>query len=249
MKITISQLLIGVLSIMLAVSCKKETETINFDIGYNYYPDDSGSYVIYKIDSVIYNNFDPNNLKRISSLYLKEIITEDFIDNLGRNAKKIERYTTDSLGHPWKIDRVWYFIKNKTNVEQVEDNIRYIKLLFPMIESNIWKGNKYNLTNHFPFTDLKFTTSNFDWNYRVTGVNGNYTNGNIATDSVVTILQAADSSDVEKVYSLERYARNIGLVYKELWRLDAQLIDNQDYEEHAVFGFILKQSAIKYGKE
>jgi hypothetical protein len=114
---------------------------------------------------------------------------------------------------------------------------------------NTWKGNKYNELNHFPFTDLKFTTTNFDWTYTLTGANESYENGAINTDSTIKVLQVNDSSNVQKVYSVERYARNIGLVYKELWRLDAQLVDNQNYEDNAVFGFILKQYAIQYGKE
>lgn len=249
MKKVINKLLLGVMVIVLAVSCKKETESLNFDYGYNYFPDDSGSYVIYKVDSTIYNDFDPTKLKRKSSIYLKEIVTEHYIDNLGRDAKKLERYTTDSLNHPWLFDRVWYFVKSTTNVEQVEDNIRYIKLTFPVTVGNTWKGNKYNELNHFPFTDLKFTTTNFDWTYTLTGVNESYVNGAINTDSTITVLQVNDSSNVQKVYALERYARNIGLVYKELWRLDAQLVDDQNYEDNAVFGFILKQYAIQYGKE
>lgn len=247
---TISSKLFLLCSLVLFIaSCKKETETVDFDYGYNYFPDDSGSYVIYKVDSVIYNDFDPANLKRSSSQYLKEVVTEQFIDNLGRNAKKIERYVTDSLNHPWRLYNVWYLVKNNTNAEKVEDNVRYIKLTFPVSTGNAWKGNKFSLVDHFPFEDLKFTTTNFDWNYEVQGVNENYSSGEIFSDSTLTILQQADSSNVQKVYSVEKYAKNIGMVYKELWRLDAQLVEGQTYEEDAVYGFILKQYAVKFGKE
>ncbi len=235
--------------IVFIVSCKKETDMVNFDFGYNYYPDDSGSYVIYKVDSVLYNDFDPSNLKRFSSQYLKEIVTEQFTDNLGRKAKKVERFTTDSLNHPWIPFNVWYIVKNSTNVERVEDNVRYIKLTFPVSVENTWRGNKYNVVNHFPYPDLKYTTTNFDWNYTIKEINKNYTNGTINSDSTLTVVQVADSSNVQKVYSVEKYSKNIGLVYKELWRLDAQLIDDDTYEDNSVFGFILKQYAIAYGKE
>ncbi len=249
MKTKINKLLYLCSIVIFFASCKKETETVNFDYGYSYFPDDSGSYVIYKVDSVLYNDFDPTKLKRSSTQYLKEVVTEQYVDNLGRDAKKVERYVTDSLNHPWRFYNVWYIVKNKTNVEKVEDNVRYIKLTFPISMDNSWRGNKYNLINHFPFTDLKFTATNFDWNYTVTEINGNYSAGAINSDSTITVLQAADSSNVQKVYSVERYAKNIGLVYKELWRLDAQLVDNQTYENNSVFGFILKQYAIQYGKE
>jgi len=249
MKTTTCRLLIFCSVIFFLVSCKKENETVNFDYGYNYYPDDSGSYVIYKVDSVLYNDFNPLNLKRTSSQYLKEVVTEQYVDNLGRSAKKVERFVTDSLNHPWRPFNVWYFVKNKTNVERVEDNVRYIKLTFPVSVGNTWRGNKYNELNHFPYGDLKFTTTNFDWNYSLKEINQNYTYSNVSSDSTLTVLQVADSSNVQKVYSVEKYAKNIGLVYKELWRLDAQLVDDQIYEENAQFGFILRQYAIDSGKE
>lgn len=249
MKAFIQKLFFLSVFVVFISSCRKETDTINFDYGYSYFPDDSGQYVIYRVDSIVYNDFDPTHLKRSSSQYLKEIITDQFIDNLGRSAKKMERYVTDSLNHEWRLYNVWYFVKNATNVEKVEDNIRYIKLTFPVSEGNTWRGNKYNVINHFPFTDLKFTTTNFDWDYTLKEVNKNYTNGSVVSDSTLTVLQTSDSSDVQKVYSVEKYSKNIGLVYKELWRLDAQLVDDETYEDNAVFGFILKQYAIAYGKE
>jgi hypothetical protein len=249
MKTAFKKILYLCLVVLVIASCKKETETIDFDYGYNYFPDDSGSYVIYKVDSVLYNDFDPSNLKRTSSEYLKEVVTEQFVDNLGRNAKKIERFVTDSLHLPWRPVNVSYFVKNITNVERVEDNIRYIKLTFPIAVGNTWRGNKYNELNHFPYTDLKFTTTNFDWNYTLKEVNATYNSGSVFSDSTLTVLQVADSSNVQKVFSVEKYSKNIGLVYKELWRLDAQLVDGQTYENNAVFGFILRQYAIEYGKE
>ncbi|MEZ5026646.1 MAG: hypothetical protein R2739_08715 [Chitinophagales bacterium] len=237
------------MSILAMLSCKKESEVVNLPYEYNYFPDDSGRYVIYKVDSVVYNDFDPLNLKRYSSQYVKEIITEEFTDNLGRSAKKIERYVTSDTTLPWQFWNVWYFIKSKTNVEQVEDNIRYVKLIFPAQNGSEWHGNKYVESDQFPFQNLRYTATDFDWIYSITEKNGSYYNGSIASDSTLTVLQVADSSNVQKVYSVERYAKDIGLVYKELWRLDAQLIDTQTYINNAKYGFIVYQKAIKFGVE
>ncbi len=248
MRKVIHKLLFGVAIVVFVVSCKKETDAVNFDYGYNYFPSDSGTYVIYRVDYVIYNDFN-TPLKRYSSMYLKEVVSDTFTDNLGRKARMKARYITDDLSHPWVFDRMWYFIKTARNVEQVEDNFRYVKLTFPITLDNPWRGNKYNELKHFPFTDLKNTTSNFDWNYNVTLLNYNYTNGTINTDSTLTVLQVADSSRVQKVYSEERYAKNIGLIYKELWRLDAQLKSTYNFVDSATNGFIMKQYAIGFGKE
>lgn len=250
MKLSLLKIIIVVIFVGLLFSCKKETENINFDYAYSYFPDDSGKYVIYKVDSVLYNDFDPFHVKRYSTIYLKEIVTEQFYDNLGRLAKKLERFYTADTSLPWKTGTVWYFVKNTTNVEQVEDNIRYVKLTFPPEVNNNWHGNKYFKLNQYPFPNLRYTTTNFDWIYTITEVNKPYSNGNFQADSTITVLQVADSSNVQKVYSVEKYAKNIGLVYKELWRLDAQLSNNtQTYVDDAKFGFIVYQRAISYGHE
>jgi hypothetical protein len=235
-------------------ACKKETETVNLTADANYFPDDSGTYVIYKVDSILYNDFfynsDPSQYLRSSSYFLKEKITEQFTDNRGRKSRKIERFISDDTTlHPFDdVTNVWYFVKTERSVEKVEDNIRYVKLTFPVSTTNEWKGNKYFL-NEIPFLPLKNSNVKFDWNYAITEKDVAYTNTYLVFDSTLTVLQIADSSKVNKLFSEERYARNVGLVDKELWRLDAQPVDGQPFLGSKLNGFIYKQTAIRYGKE
>lgn len=80
--------------VFLAVSCKKETETVNVDLGYDYFPDDSGTFVVYKVDSTIYDDFTATVRK--STIYLKEVITKQFPDNL---SQRRERLTATTVQH------------------------------------------------------------------------------------------------------------------------------------------------------
>lgn len=235
--------------------CKKEYETVSLTADANYFPDDSGTFVIYKVDSILYNDFffnsDLSQYQRSTSYFLKEKITEQFIDNLGRTARKIERYVTDdTLLHPFvEVNNVWYQIKTDRNVEVIEDNIRYVKLTFPVSKSSEWKGNKYFL-NEIPFQPLKNSNIKFDWTYTVADKDVAYSNGFKVFDSTLTILQIADSSKVNKLFSEEKYARKIGLVNKELWRLDAQPIPGEpNFLKSKLNGFIYRQTALSYGKE
>ena len=60
--------------LLLSISCKNETETLNADYGYNYFPFDSGTYVIYRVDSTLYNDFvHPIEVRHVTK-YLKEKI-------------------------------------------------------------------------------------------------------------------------------------------------------------------------------
>lgn len=227
---------------------------MNLSVDSNYFPDDSGTYVIYKVDSILYNDFfynsDPAQYQRSSSYFLKEKITEQFIDNLGRTARKIERYVTDSLTHPFlEVNSVWYQIKTDRSAETIEDNIRYVKLTFPVSTNNEWKGNKYFL-NEIPFIPLKNSNVKFDWTYTYTEKDVVYNNSYKTFDSTLTVNQIYDTSKVNRLISIEKYARNIGLVHKELWRLDAQPVDGKpDFLDSKLNGFIYKQTALSYGKE
>lgn len=244
-----------VIALFAAIACKKETDTSEYDYGYNYLPDDSGHFVIYRVDSVLYNDFD--NTVRFSTVYLKEKIGEQYVDNLGRTAKKILRYYSDTLSADttstvWELSGVNYLVKTNMVAERVEDNLRYIKLVFPNEVNKKWLGNKY-ITIPPPYI---LDTTNYylnDWKYTIKSRDKYYNNGIRIFDSTLLVSQIQDSSAITKTYSVERYARNAGLVYKEMW-----IVTTQDsvkirlqlpWDQRADRGFIIRQYAIGYGKD
>lgn len=227
-------------------SCKKETDTVNLDFGYNYFPDDSGVYVIYKVDSIIYDDFTAT--KRNSTIYLKETLTEEITDNLGRPARKIERSYANNPTSGWSLFNVYYQVKTKKVAERVEENLRYVKLVFPNDNNSSWLGNKYIISPPPYILD----GNNYrvgDWKYTVQQKDVSYTNGFQTFDSSLTVFHIYDSSAINKTYSLEKYSRDIGLVYKELWIVTGQTNIGLPWEIRAQKGFILRQYAIDYGKE
>jgi len=234
-------------------ACKKDkTETYNADYGYNFYPDDSGLFVIYQVDSIIYDDFNRN--VRYSTIYLKEEIGEQFLDNLGRKAKRIIRSysNVDSTIQKWETNNVYYMVRNTLVAERVEENLRYIKLVFPN-ENNInWLGHKYLITPP-PFI---IDTTNYlltDWKYTISRKDREYLINSKRFDSTLIVTQIQDSSAIFKTFAKEVYAKNIGLIYKENWIVTSQdtfKIRNQyPWQDRADKGFIVKQYAIDYGKE
>lgn len=226
-------------------SCKNETDNVVLDFGYNYIPTDSGHYVIYKGDSTIYDDFfNPIKITHVS-FFLKEKIQSHFIDNLGRVADRIERYIRFSESDPWQLMNVWYQVVTPTSAERVEDNLRYVKLIFPMYVGDEWYGNKF-ITEQIPFIEPQFY---FPWKYKITEKDVPYTNSFTTFDSTVTILHVYDSTAINKTYSLEKYARNVGMVYKELWVVKGQTNIGLPWDERAEKGFILTLQAISSGTE
>lgn len=230
---------------LFVLSCQNETEDVVLDFGYDYLPTDSGHYVIYKGDSIIYDDFfNPVKVTRVS-FYLKEVIQSHFIDNLGRPADRIERYVRNSESDPWQLLNVWYQVVGKTSGERVEDNLRYVKMIFPQQVGDDWFGNKY-ITEDIPYIEPQFY---FPWKYRILSKDVPYVNAWATFDSSITILQEDDSTAINKTYSLEKYARHVGLVYKELWVVKGQTNIGEPWIDRAEKGFIVTLQAIDSGTE
>ncbi len=246
------------MSLIIAIFCfvnackKNKTETFVGDYGYSYFPDDSGIFVIYQIDSVIYDDF--TNTVRTSTIYLKEQVGEQFIDNLDRVGKRIIRSysNVDSTIQKWETNNVYYIVRNTLVAERVEENLRYIKMVFPNENNKNWLGNKY-IVSAPPYI---IDTSNYsvrDWKFSVSRRDREYLINSTRYDSTLTITQIQDSSAIFKTLAKEIYAKNIGLIYRESWIVTSQdtfKIRNQyPWQDRADRGFIIRQFAIDYGKE
>lgn len=213
-------------------SCKKDVETVPpVNMGYNYFPEDIGSYVIYEVDSIAYD--DKSHAPDTTRYLLKEVIASSFIDNSGRPTLRIERFKKmyvdtvpyDSIA--WVGPRVWYANKTATSAEKVEENKRYIKLVFPSKEGKEWDGNSFNSLGEKLYEIISSDESE--------SLNG------VAFDSVVTVKQYEQIDFIEYIYEMEKYARNVGLIYK----VRDSLYDGGGND---TIGFTYRQKIVSYGK-
>jgi hypothetical protein len=175
-------------------SCKHETLK-PVDLSNDYYPSNIGHWVTYKVDSTLYNDNDGS----VTNYHytIKEFIESKYLDIQNRPTLRIERFiNTDSS---WRICDVWASNLTLTTAEKVEENIRFVKLIFPIVNGQVWNGNAFNSLE--------------PQEYKYANVFHPYTVDGITFDSTVTIIQANDTIQNTK-YQLEVYAKNIGLIYK-----------------------------------
>lgn len=197
-------------------SCKKDKDLPPADLGYNYYPNNVGHWVSYHVDSVAWNAFDGT----VDTFHyqIKEIIESIFTDNQGRPTMRIERYIRQSDTNAWVIKNVWYANRTASTAERVEENIRYIKLIFPVNLSAVWNGNAYN------------SLSEQDYTY--TTVYKPYSVGIYTFDSSLTVTQKDQATYIDTDYAIEVYAKHAGLVYKKFIHKVTQPgepLDGMDY--------------------
>ncbi len=189
----------AVLVTVVLVACKRDKAPyINF--GYTYYPNTVGKYIIYDVESIYSSSFD----YKIDTVkyQLKELVQSLFPDNSGRPTQRIERYVKSYDSATWVLRNVCTANVTSTDAEKVENNVRYIKLVFPVALNKFWNGNAYNTLG--------------TWNYSYTAVDQPMSINNQFFDSVLTVVQLGDSNVISDSLYIERYARNIGLVYKSV---------------------------------
>lgn len=231
--------LVFILTIFLAVSCKKDSE-FTPDFGFDYIVNDIGAYVIYHVDSTVFNDFTGEETN--TSIELKELVVENFTDNLGRDAQRIERYKRAIGDTEWELFRTYYIVKGDRNSEKIDENLRYINFVFPANENITWSGNKY--IN--PVDNNKFLAN---WEYKYTSVDVPETINGINYPETATIILRDNETVIEKVFAKEIYAKNVGMIYKEWWHLETQKDFEKPWEEKAEKGYIIKMYAIEHGME
>ena len=193
--------LVGLVGLIGLVGCTKEQHLAPMDLGYGYFPNTVGKYVIYDADSIVRNSY--THKTDTFTYQLKEVIASMFTDNSGRPTQRIERYTRPYTGDTtWVLKNVWMGNLTTLNAQRVESNTRYIKLVFPVNLNQYWNGNAYNNSPDSLLT----------YNYGTANVP--FVIGNQHFDSTCTVIQRNDSTLLSKHYSIEVYAKNVGMIYK-----------------------------------
>ncbi len=234
------------LSIIL-FSCEEAIEKrTDDDLGYDFYPISLGSEWIYSSDSILYN-------KQTSSIdtfygFIKESVVDTFTNEQEEKVFVIERYFKRNWDDLWEISDVWSTTVSDTQVKETEENLTFVKLVFPPDLGQSWEGNAFIDMNTEVVVGGETLVPYKYWDYRVSEIGATLNFGSQTYNDVLTVTQATDSSEIELRYALEKYAKNIGMVYQEL-----KILENQDpntqgltWEEKAEKGYILKMRLLEY---
>ena len=201
-------------------ACTKETTTVNLPALTDYYPLQTGRVFTYRLDSTVIA-FSGTDLE-VRSYLAKDSIADTLRDNKGLLSYRVYRFTTDTLAvQPWQNTGTYYITPADNSIEVMdENNLRFIKLKEPLRNDYTWKGNSY--------IDTKSATSPYQymdgWNYTYTNFGLPFTVALGDVQNTVTIMQQDETSPPgpfdpnnyqQRNYSLEVYAKDIGLVYKE----------------------------------
>lgn len=200
-------------------SCKKQIiPSEDISMGKEYYPITQGHFIEYEVDSFLFDDFN----KRVDTVHyqLRDVISDTFTDNEGRLSQLVVRYKRYNDTLAWETNDTYYITQTSFHMEVIENNLRFIKLAFPVKENQRWYGNTYiptTLNSELQWLD--------QWYYKYEQINEYYHNGIRGFDNAVVVNendyeQGNPDTDpnnyASKIFAKEVYAKQVGLVYREI---------------------------------
>ena len=216
------------LLVLLLAGCRKEDPVIR-DLGFAYFPVALGTWVEYQVDSIWRN--DDLGVHDSVSYRLLERIEEHYTDPAGRPANRILRYVRNEEGE-WQVRDVWTSTRDERAAELTEENLRRLKLSFPVRNGRRWDMNVYNTEQ-----ELEVAHREVD---RPWSVNG------LSFDSTVVVRSTVEPNAIIRRDFEERYAKHVGMVEKTWVETNTQFPPTGPAR---VRGFWLRMTVVDHGRD
>ncbi len=228
------------------MSCEDQFIELPADeLGTQYYPVEMGKYWIYQVDTTIvlrrgeYYN---------SSSFVREEIVSDFINSAGDTAYILQRSISNSQSGPFISTDRWVIEKTNQSLIRIEENLRFVKMNFPIVLNSEWDGNQFDQKLEV-FVGQETIEQYLEWEYKVLGKTANKTINGVPYDKVLEIQQANYETEIEERFSHEWYAPDVGLIYRKMDIFDTQCFsacDGMTWIEKADEGFTMTQTLVEH---
>jgi hypothetical protein len=211
---------------ILLISCKKENEIFTSESVKDYASLQVGKYITYNLDSTLYINFGQKDT--VISYQAQDVVDAQITDNLGRPAYRIIRYIRKDTSANWQPNNTFLVVPTDKSIEYVENNLRFLKLEMPIKQDFSWKGNSY-IDTYSLASDLQYLD---DWNYIYDSIDAPLMINTLSFDSTIKVTERDEflgqdpstpgTQYAEKTYAEEKYAKGVGLIYREFLHWEYQ---------------------------
>jgi hypothetical protein len=170
-----------------------------------FFPLYTGYWIEYDADSVVH--LDTDDIYQLDTAIvsydfrIREVVDTPFVDANGDSAFTLLRYRRDNDTLPWTFMHVWTAKVTNSSAQKVEDNVRFIKMSFPIEERGSWNGNAYN---YLQAEDYSYEELFDDRTYN-----------SLYFDSTARVLQSDFISSINMIMKEEIYGRNAGMIYRQ----------------------------------
>jgi hypothetical protein len=225
------------LAVLFLMSCEREVIPVDpAAFGYEYFPLESGKKYTYQSDSIIFLSIE----KRWDTLQsqILEVAGDTFTDLEGRKIYKIDRYFRRDEGQEWRQINTWTAYRDVNKAVRTEENLTFIKLVFPVRNLLRWQGNAMLDSRIKVEVGGSLIEPYEDWKHRIEDVDASYSfKGQDIPALVVGLVDYTDVLSRRKV--VEWYGKGIGLLKRQAIIVDLDGNKPSDpWEKKVQAGFI-----------
>ena len=193
--------------VLVFFGCKEDVAEPNM-IGEEYYPLELGSFIVYDVDSIVHDN--ALGIHDLHEYQIKEVVHSTFEDNEGNEMYRIERFWRPDSSASWQLKDIWSRGIYDNRAYKIEEDVRYVRLVFPFREALEWDGNAENIHEEW-----EHSLDYYEMPTEIGAMNFSNTAFVKEVDNV-NLIRAEIGESI--------YAKNVGLVYKRLDTLDFDTI-------------------------
>ena len=201
-------------------------------LGHDYFPMKVGMFRVYDMDETTHRILGPERRR----FQMRETVVDSIVLSGSEVRYTLHRETRSDDEGVWSLDSVWTARVSTQRAIVTENNVQFIKMVFPIENELEWDANAYNSRNFEYYRydnttrDTTFFENQYDDLWRV------YHGPNLEEN----FLGWNSRSEI--------YARNVGLIHKSvhIWNYCQQGCSS---EKQIVAGRDLTQVLIEYGED
>jgi hypothetical protein len=204
--------------------CTEVTELGN-DIGREYYPVKVGNYWIYDVSETTFTNQFLTDPADSVTYQVRERVDTVFRNQVGELTYKVIRSKRTRPGQPWGQDSLVTIIKSSSDVRYTYDNLKTVKLVFPVVEHKQWDGNAFNVLqpdNSQGLEKFKFTYAQVGQPFALPDTSYQHT---------VKVIQFLRQDAIKLVGRQEVYALGVGMIHKRIIDYHYEICKTEKCEE------------------
>lgn len=245
-----SQYLFAALCLLMFNACGDDFINDKAALGLNYYPVEIGNSWTYQMDSIIYDDEGLTIIESVS--YLKETIIEKSTDAAGDSVFILQISKRKDLNSNWRVTDIYPLYKDDQKLRRVEENLSFLKLVFPTSVGLEWEGNQFDENVEILVSgDVVNVYENWG-DYSIHDKIDNFPSNGATHDNVLVIKQADHTNNIKQRYAMEYYKEDVGLIKRILKIKDIICTGNGDCQEDVPWddkgdqGFSLEQTLIEF---
>lgn len=226
-------------------SCGDKKDVFETEKLSEYLPLQVGKYITYRLDSTVFTV--SGTKSEVHKYQVKHTVVNEMLNDGNNQTYLIQRsINNEDASGTWINNGSYYVTPGENSIDVIDNNLRVTVLHAPLRTDFNWNGNSRLALNAYDqLFDFSVAGKEISkWNFRYGGMS-NFSYGGREYPNVWTVEQHSDSLNIPptqnsvigyKEVSTEKYAKGIGLIFKNFQLYEYEVSSGSAVPQYKGFG-------------